>query len=99
MGILTKGMGVIMKRFSKPKKVTKSTVDLSDDGGPYVRKQKFNAKKAHTQYGLLYYSLESCCYHFFFGANSTSKSSCSCSFFFFRALALDAFSSTLISSK
>jgi len=46
MGILTKGMGVIMKRFSKPKKVTKSTVDLSDDGGPYVRKQKFNAKKA-----------------------------------------------------
>ena len=46
MGILTKGMGVIMKRFSKPKKTTKSTVDLSDDGGPYVRKQKFNAKKA-----------------------------------------------------
>jgi len=46
MGIITKGMGVIMKRFSKPKKVTKSTVDLSDDGGPYVRKQKFNAKKA-----------------------------------------------------
>jgi len=46
MGILTKGMGVIMKKFSKPKKVTKSTVDLSDDGGPYVRKQKFNAKKA-----------------------------------------------------
>ena len=46
MGILTKGMGVIMKRFSKPKKVTRSTVDLSDDGGPYVRKQKFNAKKA-----------------------------------------------------
>ena len=46
MGILTKGMGVIMKRFSAPKKSTKSTVDLSDDGGPYVRKQKFNAKKA-----------------------------------------------------
>ena len=46
MGILTKGMGIIMKRFSKPKKATKSTVDLSDDGGPYVRKQKFNAKKA-----------------------------------------------------
>jgi len=46
MGILTKGMGVIMKRFSAPKKSTKPTVDLSDDGGPYVRKQKFNAKKA-----------------------------------------------------
>ncbi len=53
MGILTKGMGVIMKRFSKPKKVTKSTVDLSDDGGPYVRKQKFNAKKAKEK-GTIY---------------------------------------------
>ena len=49
MGILTKGMGVIMKRFSKPKKVTKSTVDLSDDGGPYVRKQQHNAKKAKKE--------------------------------------------------
>ena len=53
MGILTKGMGVIMKRFSKPKKTTKSTVDLSDDGGPYVRKQKFNAKKAKEK-GTIY---------------------------------------------
>ena len=53
MGILTKGMGVIMKRFSKPKKVTRSTVDLSDDGGPYVRKQKFNAKKAKEK-GTIY---------------------------------------------
>ena len=49
MGILTKGMGVIMKRFSKPKKVTKSTVDLSDDGGPYVRMQQHNAKKAKKE--------------------------------------------------
>ena len=46
MGIITKGMGIIMKLGKKSKKVTKSTVDLSDDGGPYVRKQKFNAKKA-----------------------------------------------------
>jgi len=49
MGILTKGMGVIMKRFSKPKKVTKSVVDLSDDGGPYVRMQQHNAKKAKKE--------------------------------------------------
>ena len=53
MGILTKGMGVIMKRFSAPKKSTKPTVDLSDDGGPYVRKQQHNAKKAKKK-GTIY---------------------------------------------
>ena len=53
MGILTKGMGVIMKRFSAPKKSTKPTVDLSDDGGPYVRKQQHNAKKAKEK-GTIY---------------------------------------------
>ena len=45
-----KGLGLLGK---KPKKVTKSTVDLSDDGGPYVRKQKFNAKKAKEK-GTIY---------------------------------------------
>jgi hypothetical protein len=45
MGIWTKGMGAIMKKFSK--KVPKKTVTtITDDGGPYVRMQKFNAKKA-----------------------------------------------------
>ena len=53
MGIFTKGMGVIMKRFSAPKKSTKPTVDLSDDGGPYVRKQQHNAKKAKKK-GTIY---------------------------------------------
>jgi len=37
-----KGLGLLGK---KPK-VIKSTVDLSDDGGPYVRRQQSNAKKA-----------------------------------------------------
>ena len=37
-----------MKRFSKPKKA-KSAVDLSDDGGPYVRMQQHNAKKAKKE--------------------------------------------------
>jgi len=46
MGIITKGMGIILSKFKKAPTVKKSVVDLSDDGGPYVRKQKFNAKKA-----------------------------------------------------
>ena len=44
-----KGLGLLGK---KPK-VIKSVVDLSDDGGPYVRMQKFNAKKAKEK-GIIY---------------------------------------------
>ena len=44
-----KGLGLLGKKSNKPKKVTKSTVDLSDDGGPYVRKQQYNAKKAKKE--------------------------------------------------
>ena len=44
-----KGLGLLGK---KPK-VIKSAVDLSDDGGPYVRMQKFNAKKAKKE-GAIY---------------------------------------------
>ena len=44
-----KGLGLLGK---KPK-VIKSVVDLSDDGGPYVRMQKFNAKKAKEK-GTIY---------------------------------------------
>jgi len=41
-----KGLGLLGK---KPKKITKSVVDLSDDGGPYVRMQQHNAKKAKKE--------------------------------------------------
>ena len=48
MGIWTKGMGAIMKKFSK--KVPKKTVTtITDDGGPYVRMQQHNAKKAKKE--------------------------------------------------
>ena len=42
-----KGLGLLGKKSSK--KVTKSVVDLSDDGGPYVRMQQHNAKKAKKE--------------------------------------------------
>ena len=47
MGVILaiKGLGKAFVKSKKPN-VKKSTVDLSDDGGPYVRKQKYNAKKA-----------------------------------------------------
>ena len=53
MGLITKGMGAILAKFKKTPTVKKTTIDLSDDGGPYVRKQKFNAKKAKEK-GTIY---------------------------------------------
>ena len=49
MGIITKGMGIILSKFKKTPTVKKSVVDLSDDGGPYVRMQQHNAKKAKKE--------------------------------------------------
>ena len=50
MGIILaiKGLGKAFVKSKKPN-VKKSTVDLSDDGGPYVRKQQYNAKKAKKE--------------------------------------------------
>ena len=48
MGIITKGMGAIMKRFSK-KVPDKKVTAVTDDGGPYVRMQQHNAKKAKKE--------------------------------------------------
>ena len=53
MGLITKGMGAILAKFKKAPTVKKTTIDLSDDGGPYVRQQKFNAKKAKEK-GTIY---------------------------------------------
>ena len=53
MGLITKGMGAILAKFKKAPTIKKTTIDLSDDGGPYVRKQKFNAKKAKEK-GTIY---------------------------------------------
>ena len=53
MGLITKGMGAILAKFKKGQNIRKTTIDLSDDGGPYVRKQKFNAKKAKEK-GTIY---------------------------------------------
>ena len=53
MGIITKGMGAILAKFKSRGAVKKTAIDLSDDGGPYVRKQKFNAKKAKEK-GTIY---------------------------------------------
>ena len=44
-GIAKKGLGLLGKKS----KVKKSVVDLSDDGGPYVRMQQHNAKKAKKE--------------------------------------------------
>ena len=48
MGIITKGMGIIMSKFSK-KIPQKKVIAATDDGGPYVRKQQHNAKKAKKE--------------------------------------------------
>ena len=48
MGIITKGMGIIMSKFSK-KVPQKKIIAATDDGGPYVRKQQHNAKKAKKE--------------------------------------------------
>ena len=44
-GIAKKGLGLLGKKS----KVKKSVVDLSDDGGPYVRMELNNGNK-HTKY-------------------------------------------------
>jgi len=52
MGIITKGMGAIIKKFSK-KVPNKKVIAATDDGGPYVRMQQHNAKKAKKE-GAIY---------------------------------------------
>ena len=52
MGIITKGMGAIIKKFSK-KVPNKKVTAVTDDGGPYVRAQQYNAKKAKKE-GAIY---------------------------------------------
>jgi hypothetical protein len=57
IGATFKGIGKILSKFKKPKSkyigTDKRKFDPTDDGGPYVRKQKHNAKKARDE-GAVY---------------------------------------------
>ena len=57
IGATIKGIGKVLSKFKKPKAkyigTDKRKFDPTDDGGPYVRKQKHNAKKARDE-GAVY---------------------------------------------
>tara|TARA_R100001082_G_scaffold40254_1_gene21215 strand:+ start:31 stop:474 length:444 start_codon:yes stop_codon:yes gene_type:complete len=57
IGAAFKGIGKVLSKFKKPKAkyigTDKRKFDPTDDGGPYVRKQKHNAKKARDE-GAVY---------------------------------------------
>jgi len=57
IGAAIKGIGKVLSKFKKPKSkyigTDKRKFDPTDDGGPYVRLQKYNAKKAKEK-GTVY---------------------------------------------
>ena len=42
-GIAKRGLGMLGRK--KPKSVVKESVDLTDDGGPFVRRKRYQQKK------------------------------------------------------
>ena len=43
-GIAKKGLGLLRRKKIKP--VVKESVDLTDDGGPFVRRKRYQQKKS-----------------------------------------------------